>query len=39
VYQIAWHIVIFTSGSAMIFSPIGGIIARRVGARLPLLVG
>jgi MFS family permease len=39
VFQLAWHITIFTAGSAMIFGPIGGILARRFGARLPLVIG
>ena len=39
VFQLAWHIVIFMSLAAMIFSPVGGIIARRVGARLPMIIG
>jgi MFS family permease len=38
VLQFAWHVVIFTSLSGMLFGPIGGIIARRYGARLPLLL-
>jgi hypothetical protein len=25
--------------AAMIFSPVGGLIARRVGARLPMIIG
>ena len=32
VFQLAWHIVIFTSLAGMIFAPVGGILARRVGA-------
>jgi MFS family permease len=39
VFQLAWHITIFTSLAAMLFSPLGGLIARRRGARLPLLIG
>jgi hypothetical protein len=39
VFQLAWHIVIFTSIAAIIFSPIGGLIAKRVGARLPMIIG
>jgi MFS family permease len=39
VFQLAWHITIFMAGSAMIFGPIGGIMARRFGARLPLVIG
>jgi MFS family permease len=39
VFQLAWHITIFTAVSAMIFGPIGGVLARRVGARLPLVIG
>lgn len=39
VFQLAWHIVIFTAAASMIFSPIGGIIARRLGARLPMIIG
>jgi hypothetical protein len=39
VFQLAWHITIFTAASAMIFGPIGGVLARRFGARLPLVIG
>jgi len=39
VFQLAWHITLFMSVSAMIFGPVGALIARRLGARLPLLIG
>jgi MFS family permease len=39
VFQLAWHVLIFISISSMIFGPIGGLIARRYGARLPMLLG
>ena len=39
VFQLAWHIVIFTSGASVLFAPIGGILARKVGARLPMIIG
>jgi MFS family permease len=39
VFQLAWHIIIFTALASMLFSPLGGVIARRRGARLPLLIG
>jgi MFS family permease len=39
VFQLAWHIVIFSSIAAMIFAPLGGVLARRVGARLPMIIG
>jgi MFS family permease len=39
VFQLAWHILIFISLAGMIFAPIGGILARRVGARLPMIIG
>ena len=38
VFQLAWHVIIFTSAAGMIVGPIGGLIARRYGARLPLLL-
>jgi MFS family permease len=38
VFQFAWHVVIFTSVAGMIIGPIGGFLARRYGARLPLLL-
>jgi len=39
VFQLAWHVTIFLSISAMIFGPIGGFLARRYGARLPMIIG
>jgi MFS family permease len=39
VFQLAWHVIIVLSVAAMIFGPIGGIIARRYGARLPMILG
>ena len=39
VFQLAWHVIIFISLAGMIFAPVGGIIARRVGARLPMIIG
>jgi MFS family permease len=39
VFQLAWHVTIFLSISAMIFGPVGGILARRYGARLPMILG
>jgi MFS family permease len=39
VFQLAWHITIFTSLAAMLFGPIGGLLARRYGARLPMILG
>jgi MFS family permease len=36
VFQFAWHVVIFTSVSGMIFGPIAALIARKYGCRLPL---
>jgi MFS family permease len=38
VFQLAWHVIIFTSLSGMIFGPLGGILARRHGCRLPLIL-
>jgi MFS family permease len=38
VFQYAWHVVIFTTVAGMIFGPIGGLLARRFGARLPLIL-
>jgi len=38
VFQLAWHVIIFASASGMIFGPVGGLLARRYGARLPLLL-
>jgi len=38
VFQLAWHVIIFTSVSGMIIGPIGGFMARRYGARLPLIL-
>jgi MFS family permease len=38
VLQFAWHVVIFTSVSGMIIGPIAGYVARRYGARLPLIL-
>jgi MFS family permease len=39
VFQIAWHITLVVSLVGMTFGPIGGILARRYGARLPLILG
>jgi MFS family permease len=39
VFQLAWHITIVLSVFAMIFGPLGGYLARRYGARLPMIVG
>jgi MFS family permease len=39
VFQLAWHVLIVLSVTGMIFGPIGGIIAQRRGARLPLILG
>jgi MFS family permease len=38
VFQIAWHITLVTSLVGMTAGPIGGILARRYGARLPLIL-
>jgi MFS family permease len=38
VFQLAWHITLYTSLAAMILAPLGGIIARRRGARLPMII-
>jgi len=38
VFQLAWHVIIFTSVAGMIIGPLGGIMARRYGARLPLIM-
>ncbi|MCW2931818.1 MAG: transporter [Actinomycetia bacterium] len=39
VFQLAWHITIVLSVAAMIFGPLGGLLARRYGARLPMVLG
>jgi MFS family permease len=39
VFQLAWHITIVLSVTAMLFGPLGGYLARRYGARLPLILG
>jgi len=39
VFQLAWHITITLSVAAMLFGPIGGYLARRYGARLPMVLG
>jgi MFS family permease len=38
VFQLAWHITLILSVAAMIFGPIGGLLARRYGARLPMVL-
>ncbi|HUN35205.1 MAG TPA: MFS transporter [Trebonia sp.] len=38
VFQFAWHVVIFMSVASMIFGPVGGLMARRHGGRLPLIL-
>ena len=37
VFQIAWHITIVDSVAGMIIGPVGGLLARRYGARLALI--
>jgi MFS family permease len=39
VFQLAWHITIVLSVAAMLFGPLGGYLARRYGARLPMVLG
>ncbi|HTU72455.1 MAG TPA: MFS transporter [Trebonia sp.] len=39
VFQLAWHITITLSVAAMLFGPLGGYLARRYGARLPMIAG
>ena len=39
VFQLAWHITIVLAVTAMIFGPLGGYLARRYGARLPMILG
>jgi MFS family permease len=39
IFQLAWHITLYLSISAMIFGPLGGWLARRYGARLPMIIG
>jgi MFS family permease len=39
VFQLAWHITIVLSVTAMLFGPLGGYLARRYGARLPMVLG
>jgi MFS family permease len=39
ILQMAVHVSIWTSVFAMIFGPIGGYLARRIGTRLPLIIG
>jgi MFS family permease len=39
VFQLAWHITIVLSVTAMLFGPLGGYLARRYGARLPMILG
>jgi MFS family permease len=39
VFQLAWHITIVLSVAAMLFGPFGGYLARRYGARLPMVLG
>ncbi|HEY6791694.1 MAG TPA: MFS transporter, partial [Trebonia sp.] len=38
VFQLAWHVTLVLSVVAMIVGPIGGIVARRYGARLTLIL-
>jgi MFS family permease len=38
VFQVAWHVTLVLSVTAMIVGPIGGFIARRYGARLTLIL-
>jgi MFS family permease len=38
-FQLAWHVLLWTSIAGMIFGPLGAAWARRTGARLPLVVG
>jgi len=38
IFQIAWHILIVLSVAGMIFGPVGGFLAHRYGARLPLIL-
>ena len=38
VFQLAWHITVVISVVGMIAGPIGGLLARRYGARLPLIL-
>lgn len=39
VFEMAWHITLWTALSSMVFGPLGGIVARKVGARIPLFAG
>jgi MFS family permease len=39
ILQMAVHVSIWTSVFAMIFGPLGGYLARRIGTRLPLIIG
>jgi MFS family permease len=38
-FQLAWHVLLWTSVTGMIFGPLSAAWARRVGARIPLIVG
>ncbi|MFF1678521.1 MFS transporter [Streptomyces sp. NPDC058256] len=39
VLQLAVHVLIWTSVFGMLFAPIGGYLTRRIGTRLPLIIG
>ncbi|MEV7345089.1 MFS transporter [Streptomyces sp. NPDC093544] len=39
ILQMAVHVSIWTSVFAMIFGPVGGYLTRRIGTRLPLIIG
>ena len=39
VFQLAWHISVWLAAFTVIGAPIGGWLARRVGARIPLVAG
>jgi MFS family permease len=38
-FQLAWHVLLWGSLAAMIFGPVGAWWARRIGGRIPLIVG
>jgi MFS family permease len=38
-FQLAWHVLLWISIAGMIFGPLGAAWARRIGGRIPLIVG
>ena len=38
VFELSWHVTIFLSVASMIVGPLGGLLARRFGSRVPLIL-